>query len=96
MRLEEIQKMAQGIGIRTFGTRKTDLIRAIQKAENSIECYGTERMENCQEKACLWKSDCLALSNNRKLLPNLDEFLSSKNGSARSISMIAHIFLSQT
>ena len=96
MKLEEIKKLAQGIGIRTFGSKKKDLIRAIQKAENNIECYGTKRMEHCQEKACLWKRDCIAFNNNRRLLPNLDESFISKNRSARSISMIGHVFLSQT
>ena len=94
MRLVEIKKIAQDMGIQTFGKKKTELIRAIQKAENSIECFGTERMVDCQEKACLWKNDCLALNNDRNLLLNVDVLLSSGNGSARSISLIDHIFLS--
>ena len=84
------------MGVQTFGKKKIELIRAIQKAENSIECFATARMKDCQEKACLWKNDCLALNNAIKLLLNLDALVSSGHGPARSISLIEHIFLSQT
>ena len=94
MRLVEIKKIAQAMGIHTFGKKKIELIRAIQKAENSIECFGTERMRDCQEKRCLWKKDCLALNDNRNVLLDVDMLLSSGNGSARTISLIDHIFLS--
>jgi hypothetical protein len=43
--------------------KKLDLIRAIQKAENNIDCYGTQRVTSCREETCLWRSDCLALNN---------------------------------
>jgi hypothetical protein len=95
MRFQEIQKMAKGMGIRSLKMKKADLIRAIQRAENNIECYGTQRGENCQEMACLWKSDCLSLNNNRRDLRNLEEFCHSTKGSVRNISAIAHIFLSE-
>ena len=95
MRLEEIQKMAKGMGIRSLKMKKAHLIRAIQTAENNIECYGTKRVENCQEMACLWKSDCLSLNNNRRAWHNLEEFCHSTKGSVRNIAAIAHIFLSE-
>ena len=41
MNFNEIKRMAKGMGINTFGMKKTDVIRAIQRAENNIECYGT-------------------------------------------------------
>ena len=63
MRFQQIQKMAKGMGIYTHRMKKTDMIRAIQRAENNIECYGTERIGTCQEGACLWRSDCLSLNN---------------------------------
>jgi hypothetical protein len=95
MRLEEIQKMAKGMGIRSLKMKKPHLIRAIQRAENNIECYGTKRVTNCQEMACLWKSDCLSLNNNRGALHNPEEFCHSTKGSVRNISAIAHLFLSE-
>jgi len=63
MRFQEIRRIAKDMGIGTYRMNKTDVIRAIQKEENNIECYGTERVEICQEEACLWKSDCLLLNN---------------------------------
>jgi len=63
MRFQDIRKMAKDMDINTFGMKKTDVIRAIQEAENNIECYGTERVGSCDEQACLWRSDCLTLNN---------------------------------
>lgn len=50
MQFNEIRKMAKAVGINTKGMKKTEVIRAIQRAENNIECYGTERVETCNEK----------------------------------------------
>lgn len=61
MKFQEIQKMAKALGINSFGMRKTDLIRAIQRKEGNPECYGTERVEYCRELSCLWREDCIAL-----------------------------------
>ena len=61
MKYNEIRAMACDLGINTYRKKKIELIRAIQKAENNIACYGTERVETCGEDTCLWRSDCLAL-----------------------------------
>jgi hypothetical protein len=87
--------MARGMGIRSLKMKKAHLIRAIQRAENNIECYGTRRVDNCQEIACLWKSDCLSLNNKGRALHNLEELCHSTKGSVRNIAAIAHIFLSE-
>ena len=65
MRFQDIKKMAKDMDIYTYRMKKTDIIRAIQRAENNVECYGTDRVDSCQEQSCLWRSDCLTL-NNRK------------------------------
>lgn len=62
MTFHEIKRMAKGMDINTYRMKKTDMIRGIQRAENNIECYGTERIGTCQEEACLWRSDCLSLN----------------------------------
>jgi hypothetical protein len=59
MKFNDIQKMAKGIGINTFQMKKTVMILAIQRVENNIECYGTPRVEYCEEYTCLWRDDCL-------------------------------------
>jgi hypothetical protein len=63
MRFQDIQKMAKGMDINTYRMKKTDMIRAIQREENNIECYGTDRVDICEEEVCLWRDDCLTLHN---------------------------------
>ena len=62
MKYKEIQKMAKNIRINTFQMKKNDMILAIQRAENNIECFGTGRVEYCQELSCLWREDCVSLN----------------------------------
>ena len=61
MKLHEIRKIAKGLGINPKGMNKTNIIRAIQKEENNIVCYGTPRVDHCNEMRCLWRNDCLYL-----------------------------------
>jgi len=61
MNFNQIRKMAKEMGVNTYRMKKTDIIRAIQKAEHSIECYGTQRVTECMEDSCLWRGDCVAL-----------------------------------
>lgn len=67
MNFKEIKKMAKGMGVNTFEMKKTEMIRSIQRAENNSECYGTEKLENCNEDKCLWRADCRSFkkSNNK-------------------------------
>jgi len=63
MNFNEIRTMAKSMGINTNKMKKTEVIRSIQQAENNIECYGTPRVDHCNETACLWRGDCLSLNN---------------------------------
>ena len=58
MKFNGIRKMAKDLEISTYRMKKLDMIRAIQQAENNIECFGTERVDYCGEDSCLWKNDC--------------------------------------
>jgi hypothetical protein len=58
MKFNEIRKMAKDLEISTYRMNKTDIIREIQRTENNIECFGTERVDYCGEDGCLWKHDC--------------------------------------
>ena len=96
MQLLEVRKIAWRLNIRDHGMRKTDLIRSIQRAENNMDCYGTERVKCCQEKACLWRKDCAAVVRIRKPMPNLDALRLDRNKpSGRGMLMISHNFLSK-
>jgi len=61
MNFQEIRKMAKDLAINTFRMKKVDIIHAIQRAENNMDCYGTERVEYCNEESCLWRADCMAM-----------------------------------
>jgi hypothetical protein len=65
MKIQEIQKIAKNMGINTFRMKKADIVRAIQRAENNMDCFYTYRVEYCGELLCLWREDCLLLNNNR-------------------------------
>jgi len=58
MKINEIKKMAKAMGLETGSMKKADVIRAVQKAENNIDCYATQRVASCAEDRCLWRSDC--------------------------------------
>ena len=59
-------EMAKSMGINTYHMKKTDIIRAIQRKEGNIACYGTPRVESCQELTCSWRDDCLSLDKKMK------------------------------
>ena len=63
MKIQEIQKIAKNMGIKTFRMKKVDIVRAIQRTENNMDCFYTPRVEYCGELLCLWREDCLLLNN---------------------------------
>ena len=65
MKLRDIQKKAKAMGIQATRMGKVELIRTIQGQEKSIPCYGSDRVAYCEEKACLWREDCVSLSNKK-------------------------------
>ena len=66
MKYNEIQKMAKNRGVNTFQMKKKDMILAIQRSENNIECFGSSSVEHCQELTCLWRDDCVSLNESNK------------------------------
>jgi hypothetical protein len=66
MKYNEIQKKAKNKGINTFQMKKKDMILAIQRSENNIECFGSSRVEYCLELTCLWRDDCVSLNESNK------------------------------
>lgn len=58
MKMPEIREMAKNLGVRSFGRKKADLIREIQKKEGNFPCFGTAE-DYCDQFSCLWRADCL-------------------------------------
>jgi len=62
MNFNQIRAMAKGMNINTYRMNRTAVIRSIQRTENNIECFATERILHCNETSCLWREDCLKSS----------------------------------
>ena len=58
MNLNELKKMAKGLGVKPSNLKKPDLIRTIQVAEGNIDCFGKAEGD-CDQKDCLFIADCL-------------------------------------
>jgi len=60
--MTEIKDKAKNLGVNPGTMKKTELIRAIQSAENNTPCYGTTN-GTCQWTECCWRVDCLKIRN---------------------------------
>jgi predicted metal-binding transcription factor (methanogenesis marker protein 9) len=60
--MAEIKEKAKNLGINSTNLKKTELIRAIQRAEGNNTCYGTTN-GTCQWTECCFRSDCLKIRN---------------------------------
>ena len=58
MTVKELQKMAKGLGVKTSGLRKAEIIREIQKAEGNFDCFA-KAADFCDQTHCLFREDCL-------------------------------------
>lgn len=61
MKMSEVRRMAKNLGINSFGKKKVDLIREIQRAEGNFDCFGTAN-GYCDQKECVFRPLCLAKS----------------------------------
>jgi len=57
MKLSELKKKAQGLGIDGNKLKKVELIHAIQTAEGYVACYGTNQGD-CVQMNCCFRDDC--------------------------------------
>lgn len=58
MTVKELQKMTKGLGIKTTGLKKAELVKTIQSAEGNFACFGTAT-DYCDQMICLFREDCL-------------------------------------
>jgi len=70
MTFNQIRKMAMDMDINTYRMKKHEIIKAIQRTENNIDCFGTERVGYCNEEICLWRNDCLSSNSKAKANPS--------------------------
>ena len=58
MKMKEIHSKAKILGIKSFGKKKIDLIKAIQIKEGYSACFKT-MSNSCDQQECCWREDCL-------------------------------------
>ena len=59
MNMNELKKMAKGLGIKLSNKKKTELIHAIQIAEGHFDCFGKAE-GYCDQENCSFRDDCLS------------------------------------
>lgn len=59
MKLQEIKTIAKNKAIRHTNLKKAELIRAIQKIESNSDCFGSIKIDECNQINCFWRVDCL-------------------------------------
>jgi len=57
MTVADLKVKAQALGLKLGKIKKTDLVHAIQNAENNTPCFGTCNGQ-CQETNCCFITDC--------------------------------------
>lgn len=60
MTVKQLKEIAKAKGVRVGNMRKKEtLIKEIQRAEGSFDCFGTAMHGICDQMYCLWREDCL-------------------------------------
>jgi hypothetical protein len=60
MKMQELRVMARTLSINSFGKKKADLIREIQRAEGNFDCFGTAE-RYCDQLDCCFRAICIPL-----------------------------------
>lgn len=58
MKVEQVRAIAVQRGIKPGKTKKSDLIRSMQKAEGNEACFDAGKSQHCGQQECLWREDC--------------------------------------
>lgn len=58
MKLEEIKAIAQRHSIKAGKMKRSELVRAIQRAEENEQCFETGNVATCGQTGCSWLGIC--------------------------------------
>jgi len=58
MKLEDIKSIAQQHGIKAGKLKKSELVRAIQRAEGNEVCFEAGKTATCGQCGCSWREIC--------------------------------------
>ena len=62
MNMSDIRVIAKDLGIKTSRMSKINLVREIQQAEGNFGCFATAHSGDCDQVGCVWRGDCLQVS----------------------------------
>lgn len=62
MKMHEIRTMAKGLGVKSFGKSKAELIREIQRKEGNFDCFG-RASTYCDQTHCAFRALCFLEGN---------------------------------
>lgn len=62
MNMQQVRDIAKAVGIAPGKLTKIDLIRTLQREEGNFDCFAKAYDGYCDQFACLWREDCLAIS----------------------------------
>ena len=65
MRIQEIREIAGKMGVKAGERNRTELIRAIQRAEGNADCYASRQGHECDQMNCYWRKDCIGAFSKR-------------------------------
>ena len=60
MKMQEIREIAKEKSVKAGKMSKTELIRAIQRAEGNNDCFAGDNVSGCDQVNCLWREDYVA------------------------------------
>lgn len=58
MKLEEIKTIVQRYSIKAGKMKKSELVRAIQRAEGNEQCFEAGKFASCGQISCSWRNIC--------------------------------------
>jgi hypothetical protein len=58
MKFKKLRELAKKQGVDAGKMGKTELIRAIQRAECNNDCFAGKDVSACDQLNCLWREDC--------------------------------------
>lgn len=58
MKIQKIIEIAKKKGVNYDNMSKTEVIRAIQRAEGYSDCFARLNVNDCNQMNCLWRGEC--------------------------------------
>ncbi|HNU72364.1 MAG TPA: hypothetical protein PLG17_01425 [Thermodesulfobacteriota bacterium] len=58
MDTQELGFHPKGFNAQDTLNKLIEMVQAIQRGEESKDCFGTARVKTCQDHTCIWRTEC--------------------------------------